>query len=58
MRNIHPIYQLKRLMVEEELKNNPELANESWDRFLPTFKKMRRNNNTTMEEYQKTQKIH
>ena len=46
MNNIHPIYQLKRLMVENELKNNPELVNESWDRFLPTFKKMKRNHNT------------
>ena len=46
MNNIHPIYQLKRLMVEQELKGNPELANESWDRFLPTFKKLKRNNNT------------
>eukprot|EP01084_Bolivina_argentea_P024327 45347_1 len=46
MNNIHPIYQLKRLMVEQELSSNPELANVSWDRFLPSFKKLKRNNNT------------
>jgi len=44
MKNVHPIYQLKRMMVENELRSNPELANESWNRFLPAFKRMRRNN--------------
>ncbi len=46
MNNIHPIYQLKRLMVEQELSSNPDAANVSWDRFLPSFKKLKRNNNT------------
>jgi len=41
MNNVHPIYQLKRLMVLRELETNPELKNESWNRFLPTFKKYR-----------------
>lgn len=39
MNNIHPIYGLKRLLIQRELSKRDDMKGEDWSRYLPVYKK-------------------
>uniref|UniRef100_A0A7S1LL49 KRR1 small subunit processome component n=1 Tax=Neobodo designis TaxID=312471 RepID=A0A7S1LL49_NEODS len=53
MRNIHPIYGLKQLLIKRELMKREDLKNEDWSRFLPVYKKTVANKEKAKEHAKK-----
>lgn len=47
MKNVHPIYHIKELMIKRELAKDPKLADQDWSRFLPKFGKRKAAKKTT-----------
>jgi len=56
MKNIHPVYNIKRLMIQRELAKDPKLKHEDWSRFLPTFQKKNVARRTSLQSQKEKEK--
>eukprot|EP00914_Ancora_sagittata_P034137 GHVO01068971.1.p1 GENE.GHVO01068971.1~~GHVO01068971.1.p1 ORF type:complete len:204 (+),score=57.71 GHVO01068971.1:143-754(+) len=52
IKNVHPVYHIKELMIKKELANNDNMKNEIWDQFLPKFSKRTNNKKKTKKPQQ------
>ncbi|KAJ6229180.1 hiv-1 rev binding protein [Anaeramoeba flamelloides] len=55
-KNVHPVYNIKELMMVRELEKDPMLKSENWERFLPQFRKRRKKRKKNRQEKEEKKK--
>ncbi|EDR28568.1 hypothetical protein, conserved [Entamoeba dispar SAW760] len=56
MDNIHPIYNIKALMIKKELMKNENMKNEDWSRYIPQYSKKQNTKPEKLKEIKKKKK--